>query len=57
MNDTAPSQSLRHVAEVGCACAAHAVELGFIGVAAKILQATQKLLAERPGPEKQAASA
>lgn len=51
MNDTSRPQSLRHMAEVGCVCAAHAVELGFIGVAAKILQATQKLLANTtPAP-------
>lgn len=51
MNDTSRPQSLRHMAEIGCACAAHAVELGFAGVAAKILQATQKLLAEHPAPQ------
>jgi hypothetical protein len=57
VNTNTPSQSLRHVAEVGAACAAHAVELGFIGVAAKILQATQKLLAETTPAQPPTASA
>lgn len=57
MSDVAPQTSLKLVADVGCTCAAQAVELGFANVAARIMQATAKLLANGARPSNTAATA
>lgn len=57
MSDATRPVSLKLVADVGCTCAAKAVELGFANVAAGILQATAKLLAEGARPSNPSATA
>lgn len=57
MSDATRPVSLKLVADVGCTCAAKAVELGFANVAAGILQATAKLLADGARPPNPSATA